>query len=224
MSYDIIENLLPETDSDRPGVPLNPTGWVIHSTACKGATDENIRDYFANHNADASCHYVVDWDSITRVIPESEEAYHAGPTANKMFLSLEICETKENNPDDPAQFAEAWKRAVWLVGKSCNERGWDPDEAIHSHLWVSNQWHEVNHTDPYEYFKQHGKTMEDFIKDVKIAMEPPKTAEQASDWAKSSWEKAIAKGIIKGDGKVFNPQANVSREALMTILDRLGLL
>ena len=51
-----------------------------------------------------------------------------------------------------------------------------------------------------------------------------KSEEQVSDWAKSAWEKAIAKGIIKGDGTNFNPQGTVTREALIVILDRIGYL
>lgn len=38
-------------------------------------------------------------------------------------------------------------------------------------------------------------------------------------WAKSSWDKAVAKGILDGT----NPQGAVAREMLAVVLDRLGL-
>ncbi|MCL2575732.1 MAG: N-acetylmuramoyl-L-alanine amidase [Defluviitaleaceae bacterium] len=43
---------------------------------------------------------------------------------------------------------------------------------------------------------------------------------EPSEWAKTSWIKATAKGITDGT----NPQANASREQIIVILDRLGLL
>ena len=41
-----------------------------------------------------------------------------------------------------------------------------------------------------------------------------------SDWAKASWDKATAKGILDGS----NPQGTVTREMLAVVLDRGGLL
>lgn len=60
------------------------------------------------------------------------------------------------------------------------------------------------------------------------AQEAPEGEEEAVDpsmpepspWAKSAWDKAVAKGILDGS----NPQGNCTREMLATVLDRLGLL
>ncbi|MGB9848482.1 MAG: hypothetical protein ACPLSY_01480 [Moorellaceae bacterium] len=41
-----------------------------------------------------------------------------------------------------------------------------------------------------------------------------------SDWAKSSWDKAVAKGVLDGS----DPQGAVSREILAVALDKAGLL
>lgn len=41
-----------------------------------------------------------------------------------------------------------------------------------------------------------------------------------SDWAKDSWDKAVAKGAFDGT----NPKGTVTREMLAVVLDRLGLL
>ncbi len=47
-----------------------------------------------------------------------------------------------------------------------------------------------------------------------------KGSDTVSDWAKASWDKAVAKGIVDGT----NPQGNVTREMITVILDRCGLL
>ena len=43
---------------------------------------------------------------------------------------------------------------------------------------------------------------------------------KASEWAKQSWAKASAKGIVDGS----NPQEPATREQVIVILDRLGLI
>lgn len=49
----------------------------------------------------------------------------------------------------------------------------------------------------------------------------PKTAPEApQSWAKASWEKAFAKGIMDGN----RPHDPLTREELSVVLDRLGLL
>ncbi len=48
----------------------------------------------------------------------------------------------------------------------------------------------------------------------------PVSQQEPSSWAQEAWEKAIAKEIIDGN----NPRNTVTREELMVILDRLGLL
>ncbi|OPY58582.1 MAG: hypothetical protein A4E55_00791 [Pelotomaculum sp. PtaU1.Bin035] len=47
-----------------------------------------------------------------------------------------------------------------------------------------------------------------------------KRRDTVSDWAKASWEKAKAKGIMDGT----EPQGTVTREMLAVVLDRCGLL
>lgn len=49
---------------------------------------------------------------------------------------------------------------------------------------------------------------------------PVVTPGTPSDWAKASWEKAIAAGVTDGT----NPQNPATREQVITILDRLGLI
>ncbi|MDF2534322.1 MAG: hypothetical protein K0R18_479 [Bacillales bacterium] len=161
MGYQVKDTLLP-AGVNRPGTRLNPVGVIIHETATPNATDEAEYRYFCGGNRNASAHYFVDYDSISKFIPENEQAWHAGPTANKRYVGIELCHF-----DEEAKFQEIWKRGVWLVADMCKRYGWNPSEAIHSHHWCSQQWRETNHSDPDDYFADHGQSMASFIADVK---------------------------------------------------------
>lgn len=112
-----------------------------------------------------------------------------------------------------------------------------------------------NHADTAHWFRWENKTMDDFRQAVHQAMQPsaqPDTPDakeddedmsyekfceymerymseavvsEPSSWAKESAEKAIAKGIMKGDGKgAYNFQKPLTREAYLVMQDRAGLL
>ena len=56
---------------------------------------------------------------------------------------------------------------------------------------------------------------------MKVEEEPEPVAKAVpGEWAKASFEKATAKGILDGT----NPQGVVTREMMAVVLDRLGLL
>src|SRR5579875_3671803 len=169
MSYSVIEDLLP-LGTNRPGTIIHPIGVVIHETATPNATAQNEVNYFKGGNRNASAHYFVDDTTIIRDIPEDEMAWHAGPTANRRYLSIEICHF-----DDPTKFANAWARAVWLTADMCKRYGWTPDanSTVVSHAWVSATFKETDHTDPVQYFSAHGKTFSDFVNAVKALLSPP---------------------------------------------------
>jgi len=156
MGYPIVQRLITQ---NRSGSQLIPQGVIIHSTATPGATDEAEFNYFNGAYRDASAHYFIDWDSITRTIPDNEVAWHAGTLANYRFLSIEMCEPAGY---DPAKFEEVWNRTVWLVTDMCNRYPWGPGE-VHSHDWVTKNLGGTDHTDPIAYFAKYGKTWNDFI-------------------------------------------------------------
>lgn len=223
MAYPIREQLLP-VGMNRPGTWLNPVGVIIHETATPGATADAEARYFAGGDRGASAHYFVDDITIIRITPENEVAWHAGPTANRQFLSIELCHFA-----DPAQFEETWKRAVWLAADMCRRYGWDPDQAIHSHAWVSRTYRETDHTDPYDYFQAHGKTMDDFIADVKKELIPVSESKltnfpdvPAGHWAEGFISAVTQAGIMKGypDG-MFRPDQPVTRAELAAVVNHL---
>jgi len=145
---------------NRPGTPLQAVGLAVHETATPGATDENESRYFHNADRQASAHCFVDWDSVTWLIPENEVAWHAGATANHRFISMEIC-----HATTPGQFAAVWDNACAVARDICTRHGWGPDR-MWSHARISRVFGETDHTDPEGYFKEFGKTMDDFIRDT----------------------------------------------------------
>ena len=165
--YPVVQNYL---SVNRSGVPLTAVGSVCHSTATPGATDEREQAYFDSGYRAASAHTFIDWDSITEVIPWEEQAWHAGPAANTRYIGVELCEPYDTDPDRFVKFDEVWKRGVWYFADMFLKKGWGLD-ALHSHKWVSETYHETNHTDPYGYFSKYGKTFGDFNDDVAAEIE-----------------------------------------------------
>lgn len=154
--YEIKQMLLP-IGRNRPGTALTPQGIIIHETATPGATPEDEAQYFAAADRKASAHYFAGPASIVQLIPENEQAWHAGKTANSRYLSIELCHF-----DGQAQFEETWARAVWLAASICRRHGWAAGPNIYSHKWASETFRETNHTDPYGYFASHGRTFQQF--------------------------------------------------------------
>ncbi len=157
MSYPIQEQLI---QYNRPGTRLSAQGFVIHSTATPGATAQNEHDYFNSGNRGASAHYFADWNGIIRCVLENEIAWHAGPTANRRFLSVEMCEPKGT---DYAKFSEVWNRTVWLVADVCKRYGWTTKGNVFSHRGISALYGETDHTDPIGFLARHGKTWDDLL-------------------------------------------------------------
>lgn len=141
---------------------MKPEGFVIHSTATPGATAQNEFNYFNSQYRAASAHYFVDWLEIIRAIPENEVAWHAGPSANSRYLSVEMSEPKGQEPE---KFQEVIKRTVWLVADACVRYGWTK-ENIFSHQMISQMYGETNHTDPTGYLKTYGMTWEDLVQAI----------------------------------------------------------
>lgn len=138
-------------------------GIVIHSTATPGATAQNEYNYFNSGDRKASVHYFADWLEIIRTVPEVEIAWHAGPTANSRYISIEMCEPGPNDPDRVRKFNEVWSRTVWCVADACVRYGWTTKNNVFSHYGCSVMFKDTDHTDPIGFLKQYGKTWEQLL-------------------------------------------------------------
>lgn len=176
--YPITQNLIRK---NRTFELFSPQGWVVHSTATLGATDENEQAYFDNNAVQASANYFVDWDSITRTVPENERSMHAGYTANHKYISVEMCEPKDDDPDRFRKFQETWNRTVWLVADGCVRHNWNIEDGVNSHYGITMTYHETDHIDPYPYFAKYGKTWKDFLNAVREEMDRIKGGDYEMD-------------------------------------------
>lgn len=160
MKYQVVKKLLPPgKQTNRPMTSLIPQGLVIHETATPGATAQNEFDYHARAYREASAHYFIDPTVTLLIIPEDEQAWHAGPTSNKIFLSLEMTRPKNH---DPVWFDAVWDRTVDLAADICIRYGWSTDP-IWSHDGVAKRWGETDHTDPHGYLNEYGMTWQKLL-------------------------------------------------------------
>ncbi len=163
MVYPITEHFI---DQNRSYEILTPRGIIVHSTATPGATAEAEQAYFDRAYRGASAHFFVDWDSIINAIPLDEVAWGAGPTANHAYIHIEMCEPFHGNP---GQFQEVWNRTVWLCGLLCSRNVWNPLVAVHSHLWVTENYpSESDHSDPFPYFNEYGVSWQSLIDAIAV--------------------------------------------------------
>lgn len=99
---------------------------VIHYTANDGDTSMNNANYFKNNRVDASAHYFVDSDSITRSVPDDFVAWHCGATnykhhecRNANSIGIEICDDVKNGiiyPSDKT-IKNTIELVEWLMKK-----------------------------------------------------------------------------------------------------------
>lgn len=189
MAYTIVQKFISQ---NRSGKTLNAKGTVLHETATPGASDENEFNYFNSGYRGASAHAFVDYDSITQTVPWNEQSWHAGSTANKSYIGIELC-----NYPDAAKFNEVWKRAVWLfayVHVNIIKVTTINKDTLMSHAEVSQKWGETDHNDPIAYFGQFGKTVDNFRSEVQ-----------------SEINRMLNVPENNGDPKVVQLQANLNR-------------
>lgn len=195
MEYEIIQNF---TSQNRSGQPLNPIGCELHETDTLNATALNEIGYENNGYHGSNAHIFIDDISIRQCIPFNEIGWGAGTTANSKYIHVELCHF-----DDSERFQEVWKRAVWLFAKL--EKEIIKVKAITnynlpSHADTSMWWKETDHTDPIEYFAQHGKTVADFRKDVQTLMDGCTIIQTTTTTTVNNIKESIKmKYIVKGE-------------------------
>jgi hypothetical protein len=189
--YQVFDRLLQEELQDR--IPLEAKRLVIHSTANPGVGDEAHFKWLNQARRHGWAHYYLDWDSISRLVPEGMVAPAQGPTANRDSISIEICEAPAGQTDE---FLEAWERAVWLAADILDRYGWETD-VLFSHADISKRYPaETDHTDPIAYFAQFGRSFSDFTADVAAALKQRRELPPAEDWQEQLIDQLITEGLL----------------------------
>lgn len=141
---------------------LAPQGLVIHDTCDEGGTAQNNRDYFNRVYVGSSAHYFIDWKGIIQCVPESEQAWHAGPFANYRYLSIEMCNPSGYNLE---QFNQVYKNTVSLAVDLCLKYNWNANN-IFSHKYISNTYKQTDHEDPNAFLEKYGKSWDTLVNDI----------------------------------------------------------
>ncbi|HEY3662310.1 MAG TPA: N-acetylmuramoyl-L-alanine amidase, partial [Chthoniobacterales bacterium] len=133
---EVIVDLIPRTNSNRPGTPLHPSKVTIHNTDndSPGADAHAHAQYMKGPDAQArkvSWHFTVDDRSIYQSLPVDEVGWHAGTQeGNRRSIGIEICENRGIDQ------AAANERAARLTALQLHDLGLDPaHDVVQHHDW-----------------------------------------------------------------------------------------
>lgn len=155
-----------------PDIPKQPyrngvgayEGVVAHSTATPEAPAINIQKYESRTWRSAFVHYAVDWNETIQIADTKYIAYGAGPGANKRFVHVELCETR-----DYEKFKRSYDKYVKLLAKILRDRGLSVEKGLWTHYDVTKYLGGTDHEDPLDYLKSHGVSEAQFRADVQRA-------------------------------------------------------
>ncbi|MEK4913980.1 N-acetylmuramoyl-L-alanine amidase [Bacillus sp. FSL E2-8887] len=139
-------------------------GVVAHSTATPEAPAINIQKYESRTWRSAFVHYAVDWNETIQIADTKYIAYGAGPGANKRFVHVELCETK-----DYEKFKRSYDKYVKLLAKILRDRGLSEEKGLWTHYDVTKYLGGTDHEDPLDYLRSHGVSEAQFRVDVQRA-------------------------------------------------------
>lgn len=191
------QQFLTKNDCYKAGKKITPKGVMVHST---GANNPNVKRYVqgdsiigantsGNHwnqsNYEWKQKYGVPLNKCVhafigkfangsvgtvQTLPWDCRGWHGGhQVANDNYIGFEICEDGLTNP---TYFKAVYQEAVELTAMLCKEYKLDPlkDGVVICHSEGHNRGIASNHADVMHWFPKHGKTMDDFRKDVYTAM------------------------------------------------------
>ncbi|MGG0293630.1 N-acetylmuramoyl-L-alanine amidase [Bacillus pacificus] len=139
-------------------------GVVAHSTATPEAPAINIQKYESRTWRSAFVHYAVDWNETIQIADTKYIAYGAGPGANKRFVHVELCETR-----DYEKFKRSYDKYVKLLAEILRDRGLSVEKGLWTHYDVTKYLGGTDHEDPLDYLKSHGVSEAQFRADVQRA-------------------------------------------------------
>ncbi|PFK05847.1 peptidoglycan recognition protein family protein, partial [Bacillus cereus] len=108
-------------------------GVVAHSTATPEAPAINIQKYESRTWRNAFVHYAVDWDETIQIADTKYIAYGGGPSANKRFVHVELCETA-----DYAKFKRSYEKYVKLLAKILKDNQISVEKGLWTHSDVTH--------------------------------------------------------------------------------------
>lgn len=139
---------------------LNAQYLVIHETANPGASAWNHVLYWRGNDTYA-VHHVMELDGSTvyNTVAENRLCWHVG-NGNYATIGIELA-----HATNASDFAKQWNEAVKWAGDELRAHGWDTSRLL-SHYQAARIWGGSDHTDPNGYFRQYGKSWNEFVQAV----------------------------------------------------------
>lgn len=184
---------------------LKPYFLVIHETANPGATAVAHVNLWRRSPAYA-VHYVMELDGsvVYHTMATDRKAWHVGG-GNGLTYGIELAHATSK-----AQFDAQWAEAVKWAGDQLRSRGWGIERLL-SHNDARLRWGGTDHTDPTGYFREYGRSWDEFKRDVAAYMAtgqaPSGGTGQGS--APSSGGQAHAGGSFAGAYTTMVPRLNI---------------
>ena len=131
----IIQDIIPKGNHNRPGVKIRPRYITVHDTAnrAKGADARAHARYLKSGagGREVSWHFTVDDEVIIQHLPLDEMGWHAGSgTGNRESIGIEICENEDGDR------AKAEANAIELIRHLMKELGIPIDRVVPHQHWT----------------------------------------------------------------------------------------
>ena len=246
----LVESILTQNPCYTAGRKITVKGLMLHSVGCPQPSASVFVRNWNKASYDRACvHAFIDGNdgTIYQTLPWNHRGWHAGTgtsggSANNTHISFEIC---EDDLADPAYFKKVYREAVELTALLCKEYGLNPlaDGVVICHSEGYRRGIASGHADVEHWFPRHGKSMDDFRRDVAAALAPKpepdpdpkpdpeeddemtyyKTLDEVPEYYRPTVEKLVEAGALRGTAEnVLNVSEDFCRT--MTVLDRLGRL
>jgi N-acetylmuramoyl-L-alanine amidase len=92
---EIIRDIIPAANDNRPGLAMTPLYLTVHDTGNLSAGARNHADYLKRRSTRSSWHFTVDDKEIFQHLELNESGWHAGDgyngTGNRKSIGIEIC-------------------------------------------------------------------------------------------------------------------------------------
>ena len=209
---------------------MKPTRIVIHNTGMDTAAAGEVK-YMIGNSKEISYHYAVDDKEAVQGVPENRNTWNCeGVIGNRYGISIEICYSKSGGD----RFIKAEKNAAILTAYLLKKYGWgiaqvtkhqDYNNKYCPHRTLNMGWQRFLNMVSAELAKLKGELTMTQYEELTARLNKLEKENEARGklkcpaWARKLIQKAIDRGILKGDGSTKATPDTVAAQAYATRAD-----
>lgn len=244
----IIQKFAYNSDCYKEGGKITVKGLMIHSLGCP-QPDPNVIAKTWYNSIDVCCQGVLGADgTVIQTLPWNHHGYHCyhgwNGSGNNTHIGVEMCEPStirytgganfvDNNPAETRKFVlGTYKTAVELFAYLCKMYNLNPlaDGVIISHSEGYKRGIASNHGDVEHIWNKFGLTMNQFRKDIKVAMNgaavsQPDTEHEKEPAKTDSYRVRVSiddLNIRTGPGTNYSRTGRFTGKGVFTIVETQG--